>query len=171
MKLETKNLILRPFNMSDCPRIAFLCEDERVTRYTPLPSHYKLSDAENWVKSQPENKDKALDFAIVEKKTGELIGSISLMFDKVNNFAEMGYWLTPDFWGKGLATEVCKYLIEYAFKILGLHKIIAKHYIENPASGKVMQHCGMKFVGTLKEHNLKNGIYHDVNLYEIINQN
>ncbi|MGN1201490.1 MAG: GNAT family N-acetyltransferase [Candidatus Caccovivens sp.] len=171
--LETKRLVLRYFEMTDCEDVTKFCQDEMMTKYLPLPSPYHLSDAESWISGQKERREKGTtyDFAIIDKETNKLIGSISLMINKSNNFAEIGYWLAPAHWRKGLTTEACKKIIEFAFDNLKLHKVFAKHYIENPASGKVMEKSGLHYVATLQDHALKDGKYHDVKLYELINKN
>lgn len=170
--METKRLNFRYFEMSDCKTLAKLCNDETVTRYLPLPSPYKLSDAKNWILGQEANRKNGdmYDFAIIDKETNGLIGSISLKINKQNNFAEIGYWLAPTYWNKGLMSEACKEIINFAFENLKLHKVFAKHYVENSASGRVMEKAGLKYVATLQDHAYKNGTYHDVKLYELVNK-
>lgn len=166
-KIETERVYLTKFKLSDAKRVAKICNDENLTRYLPLPYPYTLEMAKEWISSQKTDL-KHLDYAVISKETNQLIGSISLS-DKGDGCKELGYWLAPECHGKGIMTETAQCLISYAFEKLGVHKIIAKHYIENPASGKVMQKCGMNVVGILKKHALKNNIWHDVCLYEIIN--
>ncbi len=168
MVLETERLILRPFQLSDADDVCRICSQKRVTRFLPLPYPYTLQDAKNWIAGQSKDEEHA-DFAIVLKKNGQLIGSISVSGIKKCQVGEFGYWIDPDFWGNGFATEAARKLIEYAFNSLGYVKLYAKHYAENPASGKVMQKCGMSLVGTLHKHTLKDEIWRDVCLYEILN--
>lgn len=63
-----------------------------------------------------------------------------------NKTAEIGYVLSKKHWGKGYATEVCKAVIDELFRN-GFTKIIAAHHVDNPASGRVMEKCGMSFIG------------------------
>lgn len=166
-KIETERVYLRKFKLSDAKRVAEICNDENLTRYLPLPYPYTLEMAKEWITSQKTDL-KHQDYAVISKENNKLIGSISLS-DKGDGCKELGYWLAPECHGKGIMTETAHCLISYAFEKLGVHKIIAKHYIENPASGKVMQKCGMNVVGVLKKHALKNNVWHDVCLHEIIN--
>lgn len=167
--MESERIYLRPFVIEDAEDVFAVCKEFNVTKYLPLPYPYNLEMAKEWILSQEANKDKRLEFAVILKATNKLIGSIGIGIETVDRHGEIGYWISPDFWRKGFATEAVKLLIEYAFKELSFHKIYAKHYVENPASGKVMQKCGMSFIGTLKEHSFKNGQFHDVNLYELLN--
>ena len=84
-------------------------------------------------------------------------------------FSELGYWISPDVWNKGIATEAARALIKYGFEIKEFHKIVAKHFKYNGASGRVMEKTGMKKEGTQEKHVLKNDLYEDIVLYGIIN--
>lgn len=58
----------------------------------------------------------------------------------------LGYWIGRPFWGQGLMTEALQMMIRHAFVDLGCNAVWGGHYVENPASGKVMEHCGMQTV-------------------------
>lgn len=57
----------------------------------------------------------------------------------------IGYNFAFDYWNKGYATEVTKRMIKYAYEVLGAKNFVAAHAVGNPASGRVMEKCGMKF--------------------------
>ncbi len=168
--IETQRLILRPFKMSDCDDVARICNNEKFSQFLLLPFPYTKDMAKSWISThkQARKDDLSYDFAITDKKTKKLIGSISLMIKRKHNQAEVGYWICPDFSGKGIATESLKSVLNFGFNTLKLHKIYALHFIENLASGRVMEKCGLKYVATLHDHALKNGIYHDVKYYELV---
>lgn len=165
--LETERLYLRPFSLEDTKRITQVCNDKNLTKYLPFPYPYEEKMAIDWISQMPNSKD--FDCAIVLKENGLLIGSISLM-KRDDYVAELGYWLDPLYKGMGLMTEVATALVKYGFEKLKYHKIFAKHYAPNLASGRVMQKIGMRFVGTLEEHTFKDGKFYDVKLYEILNK-
>ncbi|MDE6583122.1 MAG: GNAT family N-acetyltransferase [Clostridia bacterium] len=173
-KFESERLSFRFFELSDCDRLVFLLNDKEMTQYVPIPFPYTKEMAKSWVSGQKETRDLGLnyDFAIVLKETKQLIGSVSVSFiDKDNKHGELGCWIAKDFWHKGYMTESLKRVIRFAFEELKLHKVYAKHYVENIASGKGIQKSGLTFVGILKDHVLKDGVYHDNALYEIMNEN
>ncbi|WEV65483.1 GNAT family N-acetyltransferase [Bifidobacterium sp. ESL0764] len=58
----------------------------------------------------------------------------------------LGYWVGRPFWGQGLMTEALRAMLRHAFVDLGCNAVWGGHYAENPASGKVMEHCGMRAV-------------------------
>ncbi|WEV74374.1 GNAT family N-acetyltransferase [Bifidobacterium sp. ESL0798] len=58
----------------------------------------------------------------------------------------LGYWIGRPFWGQGMMSEALWAMIRHAFANLGCNAVWGGHYVENPASGKVMEHCGMQAV-------------------------
>src|SRR5206468_11939592 len=61
---------------------------------------------------------------------------------------ELGYWLARPFWGRGLATEACTALIAIA-RALGLERIEGSHFLDNPASGRVLEKLGFEPTGLI----------------------
>lgn len=76
-----------------------------------------------------------------------IIDVVNLSSDKKT--AEIGYCLSFDYWNNSYATEALNEVINNLFKN-GVDRIIAKHHIDNSASGKVMEKCNMRFVGLAK---------------------
>ena len=60
----------------------------------------------------------------------------------------MGYWIARQHWGKGFATEACRSLIEIA-RTLKLPRLEASHFIDNPASGRVLEKLGFEPLGII----------------------
>ena len=170
--LNTERVSLRYFKKSDIDDLVKICNDKEFNQYIPLPYPYYENDAKDWILAMPKRRKAGLeyDFAIIKKDDKKLIGSISLMINKIYPCAEIGYWIAKPFWGKGYATEATKKIIEFAFENLGLHKVYAKCYRENIASAKVIEKSGLVKVGILTEHALKNGKFHDCILFELINK-
>jgi len=61
---------------------------------------------------------------------------------------ELGYWLARPFWGRGIATEACTALIEIA-RSLGLPRLEGAHFVDNPASGRVLEKLGFEPTGII----------------------
>ena len=93
---KTERLVLRPFEPSDAPRVAFLAGDRDVAKTTLALGHpYELSSAENWIASHQEafEKGKQVVFAITLKNNHELIGAMGLVLNLDQELAEVGYWI------------------------------------------------------------------------------
>jgi RimJ/RimL family protein N-acetyltransferase len=85
-------------------------------------------------------------FAAFEKSSDEFLGWFHLVPDEGSRRAELGYRLKRKYWGHGLATEGSKALIEKGFKDLGLIEVFSGAMIDNSASIRVMEKCGLKFI-------------------------
>ena len=68
----------------------------------------------------------------------------------------------------GYCTEAAAEMLRYAFEDLGLHRVMARHFRSNPASGRVMQKIGMQYEGRMREHFWRWDQAHDIELYGIL---
>ena len=110
-------------------------------------------------------------FAVFDKENNEMIGSGEFnLRDLSNKVGEIAYIINPDFWGKGIATEVANVLIEFGFKILHLHRIYATCDPRNIGSIKVLEKIGMTKEGRMREDLLIKDGWRDSLLYSILEQ-
>ncbi len=169
--ITTGRLILRPFTLDDADDVARMCGTGVIQRTVPLPYPYTKENAVSWIMTHEEGRVNrtANEFAVTDKTTGALYGAIALYFRvKGSPTAELGYWIGEEYWGHGYATEASRGIIEYAFSELLLHRVFARHYGSNIASGRVMQKVGMKYEGTMRDHLFVNGRYEDEVIYGIV---
>jgi len=169
--LTTERLILRPFvadDAFDVERLAGLREIADTTLNIPHP--YPHGGAAEWIRLHaPAWIDgTSATFAIVGKKTGALVGAISLMIKREHRRAELGYWIALDCWNRGYATEASQRLLDFGFESLGLHRIEARHFVRNPASGRVMQKLGMQEEGVERDWVIKWDRFESLAIYSIL---
>ena len=167
--IKTERLIIRRFVSNDAQDVYECCNDYDVIKTTlGLPWPYTLEMAKGWIESQ--NNNNSYEFAIcLKENSNKVIGCISLLDINSNaKRAEMGYWVCKKLWKQGIATEAAKGMLNWGFKTLGLHSVIARYFDINPASGKVMAKCGMTYVGTIRDHECRFGKFYNVGYYEII---
>lgn len=174
LMITTERLILRLFQTTDAAAVAALCNNYNLyknTLYLPYP--YSLNDALSWMEHHYDNfmADKLYEFAVTDKETGEVFGAIALSNNKHVNQGEIAYWIGEQYWGNGYATEAAQSILQFACEEKKLHKVFARYFSSNPASGKVMEKIGMKKEGILKEHVIKDSKYKDLVYYGIINEN
>ncbi len=79
----------------------------------------------------------------------------------------MAYWIGRGAQGRGLATEAATAVIDAAFLRLGLNRLIISHTSGNPESGRIPQKLGFRYVGREEEFFMKDGVWHDMNHYEL----
>ena len=145
--IKTKRLTLRKFNEGDLE--AFhnnWASNPNVTKYLSWPAHSDLAVTkmvlDMFINSY---KDGAYNWAIVPAEVGEPIGNISVV-GKEEDSLELGYCIGEAYWNKGYTTEALEAVIKHLFSE-GHKVLIAKHDLENPNSGRVMEKCGMKYYG------------------------
>lgn len=169
--ITTKRLTLRMFKKSDVEAVTMLCNNYNIyknTLYIPYP--YSIECALSWIKNHNDNfnANKIYEFAITDKETGKLYGAIALSNNQHFNNGEIAYWIGEEFWGNGYATEASESILKFAFVEKQYHKVFARHFVSNPASGRVLQKLGMIIEGVLIDHVMKENRYEDLVYYGII---
>lgn len=169
--LTTERLTLRPFvpdDAFDVERFAGMREIADTTLNIPHP--YPHGGAAEWIRTHAPAWDDGSNatFAIVETEGGRLAGAISLMIKREHRRAELGYWIALDRWGRGYATESSQRIIDFGFEVLGLHRIEARHFLRNPASGRVMLKLGMRKEGVERDWAIKWDRFETLALYSIL---
>lgn len=150
-EIETERLLLRPFQRSDANDIFEYSQNPNVGPNAGWPPHKTLRDSKQAVRSFIEN---GYVWAVVDKVSNKVIGTIGLHPDekRQNSKARMlGYSLSEDYWGRGLATEAAKAVIRYAFNVWHVELLSIYRYPENVRSGRVIEKCGFTYEGTLKK--------------------
>lgn len=101
---------------------------------------------------------------------GKFVGCISAVPQKnIHKFtAEIGYYIAPQFWGNGLATQAVKLLTEYIFGNTEIMRLYAEPFARNKASCRVLEKAGFTFEGTLRSNAVKNGAVEDMKMYSIL---
>ena len=146
MFARTKRLTLRPGWPEDAPAVARAIGHEGVVRMlAKVPWPYGLRDAEDFL-ARERGADEAF-FLILshEQDYPRPIGGIGLAPDGDSH--ELGYWLTPEAWGRGYATEAGRAVVGIARHALGLKRLHAGHFVDNPASGRVLRKLGFRPTG------------------------
>lgn len=148
--LETERLIIRPMKIDDAETVfKNWTGDPDVARYCTWNVHNSVEDTIGFIEYTI-NANKAanhLENGIFLKDGDRLIGSCALKWLEDENGYEIGYCMMKAMWNKGIMTEAAKCLSDFTKYVLKADRLIGRHHIENPASGKVMQKIGMTYVG------------------------
>ncbi len=172
--LEKERLLLRPRSMADKDDIFEYASDPEVTQYMIWPTHRSIADTIAFLESSPKgfaNRD-SIGLAIELKKSGKMIGDCGFHhIQPQHHRVEIGYVLNRKFWGHGYMTEAVRELIRFAFDEMGMHRLSATCDLENERSAAVMERCGMKLEGILRDYELRRGRFVTVKTYAILNGN
>ena len=160
--IETDRLLLRPFRSGDAPfMFKNWAGDRDVAKFLTWNAHRSVSDSECivniWVAEYNENS--CYNWAI----------SVVRIHDNIDA-AEIGYCIGKNWWGNGIMTEAFSAVIPYLFDV-GFNRITAAHAVENPASGRVMQKCGLTYEGTLRQFfRATSGELLDISFYAVLKE-
>ncbi len=134
-----------------------------------LPFPYTVYDAINFINyALSVNGENEFIFAIT--LNGRCIGCISAT--RQNNVhrytAEIGYYISPEFWGKGFATQAVKLICKHVFENTDIIRIYAQPFARNAASCRVLKKSGFTDEGTLRKNAVKCGVTEDTKIYSLI---
>jgi ribosomal-protein-alanine N-acetyltransferase len=169
--LTTDRLILRPFRVADAPDVQRLAGEYEVAYNTlTIPHPYPEGAAEEWIalSAAQFEEGKQVNFAIELRESGALVGSIGLVLTRQHDRGEIGYWVAPEHWNRGYASEAAQAIVDYGFEELALNRIDAGHFDRNPSSGRVMEKVGMLREGHLRQAIKKWDLYVDIVFYAIL---
>jgi ribosomal-protein-alanine N-acetyltransferase len=167
--LDGVSVLLREFRTSDAHAAFGWVGDPDAVRYVPLgplDAAGAVDYVEQLVAEAKRDPRDAYTLAIIERASGEVVGSVALGVDsRVHRRAELGYILRRDRWGRGYASEAASLMIDFAFERLGMNRVWAVCDPDNPASTRVLERCGMTCEGRLREDLLVHGLWRDSLLY------
>lgn len=169
--IKTNRLLLRNLKLSDTEEYyKKIGGNEAVSKFMLWDTHKNVEETKelvsSWVKMYDEPQ--FYKWAITLKETDELIGIIQLLrFDEKENSCEVSYMISDSYWNKGYTTEALKAVLNFGFKKIKLDSVIADHYSENIASGKVMLKAGMKYTGRVPDRFENAKGYKELDCYKI----
>jgi RimJ/RimL family protein N-acetyltransferase len=141
MFARTPRLLLRPGFPEDAPALAAAIADEQIVRHlATAPWPYRMRDATAFLAAP---RDPVLPSLLIFERTDaapQLVGSCGLG-RRPSGAIELGYWIARSHWGQGFATEAGTALIDMA-RALGVPALEGSHFLDNPASGRVLEKLG-----------------------------
>ena len=168
--LLKKDLVeLRGLRIEDSQALAIQANDrtifDKVRDYFPHP--YSVEDAKAFINMVLEEQPR-LTFGIIY--LGQLTGVIGLKLqtDVYRKSAEVGYWIGADYRGQGITTSALALITSYGVNTLGLKRLYAGAFSNNPSSMRVLEKCGYLFEGVARKAIFKNGEYLDEHRYGYI---
>jgi RimJ/RimL family protein N-acetyltransferase len=164
--LEGKRVTLRPIEREDLDFEVRHRNNPRIRRPLTLPTPVNREQAESRFERHTESDDGiSLWVCADEQRVGKII-----LFDmnETHGTSEIAYWLVPDVWGNGYASEAVSLFIEYAFAERRLHKVSAHVLVENEPSQAVLERVGFEREGHLRDARYVEGEHRDVFRYGLL---
>ena len=148
--IETDRLILRRMTEVDAPDMYnYWASDPLVPRFFTWDIHESIDVTKALIKNWVAQYDDPLciHWIVYCKECGHTIGTVYIDdIDKENASGVISCILSREWWGKGLAAEITKAVVNFAFEKVGFAKVFAHHHENNTASGKALIKAGFRFV-------------------------
>ena len=144
-RLETNRFVLRPWRDDDAAVLYKWASDPEVGPRAGWPPHRSVDESLRIIRTVFHNDS---NWAIEFKETGEAIGAIGYgpacecKLPAREGEALVGYWIARPYWNRGICTGALARMIEYIRKNTDIKSLISGHFVDNPASGRVMEKCG-----------------------------
>ncbi len=170
-ELNTSRLKLREIEVADAEDIFNYASKPEVSRYLVWHPHKSVEDTYAYIdftKKMFENREWIV-LGIEFKENKKFVGTIDIRgWNSVHNCAEIGYVLSMDYWNKGIASEALRAVIGFCFDELEMNRVEAHCEEENTASERVMEKCGMKYEGALRQKVFIKDKYRTMKMYSIL---
>ena len=171
--MQSMDFTLRKWKQDDAAEIAEAANNPKIAANlrNSFPHPYLLSDAEGYVNDCiAKEGDKQLTRAIIAD--GKAVGSIGVfvMGDVYEKSAELGYWLSEDYWRKGITSAAVKMICKEAFECFDIIRIYAEPYSDNMGSRGVLEKAGFTYEGTMRNGVYKNGKVHSYCMYSLLRE-
>jgi ribosomal-protein-serine acetyltransferase len=123
----------------------------------------------NFINGAKQRNADGSEYAYIILFNNNIVGRIGIYkIDTHNKIGEIGYWISEEYQGYGITTKACKALISFGFNELQLNRIEIKCGTENFKSQGIPERLNFSLEGVLKEAELVNGKYIDLNLYVLL---
>nr|MCR4876236.1 GNAT family N-acetyltransferase [Clostridiales bacterium] len=169
--LETPRLTLRKLRMRDAEDVYSWSRDPDVARYVLWTAHQNVRETRDYIRYVRSLYRRGLpsSWGIELKETGRVIGTMGVMaWIPEYRVAEVGYSLGKKWWRQGYAAEALSALMDLMFDEMRINRVEGQCDVRNPASGRVMEKCGMRREGLLRQRVRNKGETVDVLLYAAI---
>jgi RimJ/RimL family protein N-acetyltransferase len=167
--LSGELVTLRPVEAGDAPAALALNPETLRLTGTHGWQDLTLADAEKWYATRADHDDR-IDLSIIERGSGEWAGEVVLNDLDADN-RSCGFRIAlqgPRFYGRGLGTEATRLVVDYAFSVVGLHRIGLEVFDFNPRARHVYSKAGFVHEGTMRDALLWDGEWADTHVMGLL---
>lgn len=148
MFYRSERLFLRPAFPEDSREIyEGICDAGVIAMLSSAPWPYRPADAEQFCAMPADSRAPRFVVTLPGAHGSSIIGTVG--FRQADGALELGYWIARRHWGQGYATEAARGALEVA-RALGAQRVLAGHYVDNPASGRVLRKLGFRETGEVR---------------------
>jgi RimJ/RimL family protein N-acetyltransferase len=170
--LQSEGITLRELRIGDATALLALLTSEEVTRFiSPPPTTIEgFERFIMWTEREREAGRYAC-FAVVPDGSDTAIGIFQVrQLDASFDTAEWGFALASPFWGSGLFVQGAQLVVEFAFDVIGIHRLEARSAVQNGRGNGALRKIGAVQEGILRKSFLRGGVHHDQSLWTILHE-
>ncbi|MEU6236324.1 GNAT family protein [Kitasatospora sp. NPDC047058] len=172
VRLTGARTVLREFRHDDAADALQVMGDDRVTKWLSFDSRSPeqvQAMIDSAVERAQQSHRNEYYLAITPLDSDRLVGFVRVGLSGVQA-GKLGYAVAADSWGRGLATDAARTMVQFAFEELGLHRVSAAIGPDNAASIRLIENLGFAREGVLRDHVFTNGAWRDSVLYSVLAQ-
>lgn len=165
------DFILREWKYEDASQLAEAADNPNIAKNlrNAFPNPYSLDDAKQFLNSCIPDEGKNQLFRAIEAGKKVIGGiSISVMDDVYEKSAELGYWLSEDYWRQGITSHAVQMICREAFARFDIIRIFAEPFEHNAGSRRVLEKADFTYEGTMRSGVYKNGEIHSYCMYSLL---
>jgi [ribosomal protein S5]-alanine N-acetyltransferase len=172
MEIVFEDISLRPWRIGDAVRLAEIADNKDISDNLRdgFPYPYTLQDAIRWLNIILPVNFPPRYFSVTYNEG--IVGSIGieLKSDIYRKNAEIGYFLVPDHWNKGIMTKAIKAVSAYTFREFDVIRIYADIFCDNAGSGRVLEKAGFTHEATIRKGLIKNDVIKDACIFSLLRE-
>lgn len=167
------NFLLRPWRTEDAEDLAKAADNPKIAANlrNVFPNPYTLADA-NWFINDCISKGDSHGFTWAIEVDGKAAGGIgvTLLNDVYEKSAELGYWLSEEYWRQGIMSQAVQIICREAFRTFDIIRIFAEPFAHNAGSRGVLEKAGFTYEGTMRNGVYKNGQVYSYCIYSLLRE-
>lgn len=167
------SFLLRPWKTEDAEDLAKAADNPKIAANlrNVFPSPYTLADA-NWFINDCISKGDSHGFTWAIEVDGKAAGGIgvTLLNDVYEKSAELGYWLSEEYWRQGIMSQAVQIICREAFRTFDIIRIFAEPFAYNAGSRGVLEKAGFTYEGTMRNGVYKNGQVYSYCIYSLLKE-
>jgi ribosomal-protein-serine acetyltransferase len=162
---------LRHWNESESEALTAViaANREHLMRWLPWAEAHGFEDSVDYLRRKRLQVEANDGFEGTIELDGRIVGVAGFhAIDWVNRSTSIGYWLTADTQGRGLMSAAVRALLDHAFGVWGLHRVVIEVVVDNERSQAIPERLGFRQEAVLREAKLIRGRYEDAYLYAMV---
>lgn len=149
--LVDKALMLRPWHLDDVSAVYDICQDPAIQEFTTVPVPYTEKIADFWIRTSAQKYLEREKISLAGIRDGEVVLAVSIHgIHEFDHAGEIGYWVSPNARGEGLAALAVKMISDFGFAI-GFRRLCAITLPDNLASQKSLLNAGFELETVLRD--------------------